>query len=514
MSLHKTHFMKYAYLVFLFLLLSTGLYAQADSVRDKRLSRVLSAKEMQEDLAFLRRVLWETHPGLDRYTSKKSLQRKVDSIARLTSRPLSFYEYYGLLARLISDIRCAHTYIVPDGDINRFIGEIKSFPMQLQVIGERVFVGISGATDTTFRPGVEIVSIDGRPVKSILDQFYKQTWADGYILSSKKAMLSGDGFSFFYYALVARPDTFLVTVKDLAGRKIVQKLAAVSPMTYHPYYLKNPVNQSLIALHTERNKKDQSQPWRVEFPGKPGVAVLRIKGFGGGNNGKEAAAKMRAFMDTTIMALKKNNVTDLIIDVRDNGGGWDIQGVELFTYLMKDTTPVRYYARKHSITDSTEFIRFSDLSEEDRANIKKELMREADGTFTVKDEFNDDLKLQYAKPNRFTGNVYFLINGGSASTTSEFVAVARSHRLGIFVGEESGGAYEGGNGGSFLHFNLPNSGINVGTPLLYYRNGVRRPSQPGGGVIPDHHAIRSMDDIMTGRDSGMEQVMKLIDKKR
>jgi hypothetical protein len=61
-----------------------------------------------------------------------------------------------------------------------------------------------------------------------------------------------------------------------------------------------------------------------------------------------------------------------------------------------------------------------------------------------------------------TGNLYFLINGGSASTTAEFTAVAHSNKLGIFIDTETGGAYEGGNGGSFLHFKLPNSCIAVG----------------------------------------------------
>lgn len=505
--------MKHFYPVLLFLLTSIHVVAQVDSAGDKRLKRVLSPKEMQEDLAFLRRVLWETHPGLDRYTPKPKLQKKVDSIAALASRPLPFYDYYGLLARLIADIRCAHTFIVPNRDINKYISEIKSLPLQVLIIGEQLFVGLSGTTDTIFRPGMEITAINGRPVKHLLDQMYRQTWADGYILSSKKTMLSGDGFSFFYYALVARPDTFIMSIKDLNGKPMVRRLASVPVTTYHPYYLKNPVNQALLALHMERNKKDQSQPWRVEFPGKPGVAIIRIKGFGGGNNGKEAAAKMKAFMDTTMIALQENKITDLVIDVRDNGGGWDIQGVELLTYLMKDTTPIRYYARKHSITDSSEFIRFSDLSEEDRATIKKELVREPDGTFTVKEEYNDDLKLQYAKPNRFTGNLYFLQNGGSASTTSEFVALARSHRLGVFIGEESGGAYEGGNGGSFLYFNLPNSGISVGTPLLYYRNGVTDPLKPGRGVIPDHYASRTINDVLAGRDVAMERVMELIGKK-
>jgi C-terminal processing protease CtpA/Prc len=179
---------------------------------------------------------------------------------------------------------------------------------------------------------------------------------------------------------------------------------------------------------------------------------------------------------------------------------------------MKDTTPVRYFQRQHSITDSSEFFKFSDLSTEDRANAKRELVAQTDGTFTLDEKYNNVLKLQYAKPNRFTGKIYFLVNGGSGSTTSEFLAVAHSNHLGIFIGGETGGAYEGDNGGSFLHFQLPNSAISVGTPLLYYNNAVKTPAQNGRGVIPDYKVTLTKEDLLNARDTQLEFTLDLIRK--
>ena len=111
---------------------------------------------------------------------------------------------------------------------------------------------------------------------------------------------------------------------------------------------------------------------------------------------------------------------------------------------------------------------------------------EADGTFTIREEYNTDLKLQYPKPNRFKGQVYILVNHRSASTTSEFVAVCKSNKVGILVGEESGGAYEGGNGASFITITLPHSKISVSTPLMYYQNAVVPAALKGRGTIPDY----------------------------
>jgi C-terminal processing protease CtpA/Prc len=144
-------------------------------------------------------------------------------------------------------------------------------------------------------------------------------------------------------------------------------------------------------------------------------------------------------MDESLAKMAKKQARHLIIDLRDNAGGWDIQGVELFTYLMKSDTAVRYYRRHHTITDSSEFLQFSDIPVSVLKTIKQQLIAEKDGTFTEKeDDDSPELRPQLPKPNRFKGQVYMLMNGKSGSTTSEFLAVAHANQIGVFVGEESG----------------------------------------------------------------------------
>ena len=203
---------------------------------------------------------------------------------------------------------------------------------------------------------------------------------------------------------------------------------------------------------------------------------------------------------------------DLIIDLRYNGGGWDIQGVELFTYLIDQ--PTRCYQRLHAITDSSEFLKLSDISKEDRKLIQKRLQKESDGKFSVKAEFTDQLRLQQPKPNRFQGNVYILANRGSGSTTSEFLAYTKSNKRATIIGEECNGAYEGGNGGSFLHFDLPNSKISFGTPLLYYNNAVTPIEPKGRGTLPDYPVELRIQDLLQGYDTELNFALELIRKSR
>ncbi|HEV7782541.1 MAG TPA: S41 family peptidase, partial [Chitinophagaceae bacterium] len=147
-------------------------------------------------------------------------------------------------------------------------------------------------------------------------------------------------------------------------------------------------------------------------------------------------------------------------------------------------------------------------------DIKKELHREKDGTFTLLEEFNDELKIQQPKTNRFKGKVYFLIDGRSGSATAEFTAVAHSNHLGVFIGEETGGAYEGGNGGSFLHFELPHSKISIQSPLICYENAVHDPRVKGRGTIPDHDVPWKLNDALNAVDTQLEFVLDLISSKQ
>jgi hypothetical protein len=491
-----------------------SLFAQSSPVIfDSLATRVLNKEQLQEDFTYLRKILEETHPGLYRYTPKEAMQRKMDSIMAALNTEMGFYDYYRVIAAFIAGIRCAHTYAIPVEEIEQYLtNNIKTIPFEVTILQNRAFVTLNGTTETTVKPGYELLTINGQPVNAILPELYRHIWSDGYNESNKANQLIGIKFGLFYYMLVARPDTFAFTMADAAGKRIEIKTPALPFKEYYAQLFKNPVNKNILAIYQPRNEKDKKQGWRLEMLEEPQTALLRIKGFGGGDNTKEAAQKMRAFMDKTIGTLQKKNIRNLVVDLRSNGGGWDIQGIELFTYLMKDTIPVRYYLRKHAVTDSSAFLKFSDLSPEDMGNLKKELKREADGTFTVREEFNEDLKMQDIKTNRFTGNIYFLINGGSASTTAEFTAVAHTHKLGIFIGTETGGAYEGGNGGSFLHFHLPNSRIYIGTPLLYYENAVKAPLHQGRGTMPDYQVPSTINDMLNGRDTQLEFALDLIRK--
>jgi hypothetical protein len=496
-------------LFFFFILSGNILVAQVDSLQKK----VLQVADLQADFNFLRKILQETHPGLYRYTAKVEMQAKMDSLANLLTQPMPFYEFYRILAKFIADIRCAHTHILPKKAFeNYYLNEIKTIPFSIMPIQNQYFIALNGTLSPEIEVGSELLSINGKTMKEIKSLVFNHLWSDGYIESSKRIAFSEAYFPLFYYLFVEQSDAYELTFKNPQGQIKTAKVLAQKWSETSKNFSKNPVNQAIIQAYKPINQKNQKKGWRLEFLPTPKTALMTIRGFGGGNTEEEAQKKMRDFLNDCMKKLQAKKTENLIIDLRYNSGGWDIQGVELLTFLAKE--PFKVYQKLHSITDSSEYLKFSDLSKEDLKNVKKELKPEADGTFSVKEEFSLQLKLQNPQPNRFAGKVYFLINGRSASTTAEFTAAAHTQKIGLMIGEESGGAYEGGNGGSFLHFELPHSKIKIGSPLLYYDNAVNPPAQKGRGTLPDYEVPNNYNDLFKGIDTQLNFILELIRKNR
>jgi hypothetical protein len=78
---------------------------------------------------------------------------------------------------------------------------------------------------------------------------------------------------------------------------------------------------------------------------------------------------------------------------------------------------------------------------------------------------------------------------------------------------ECGGAYEGGNGASFIHVELPCSKIQIGSPLVFYSNATRGEFEQGRGTIPDHIVTIEPQDLLNNYDRQLEFVKKMINKK-
>jgi C-terminal processing protease CtpA/Prc len=107
------------------------------------------------------------------------------------------------------------------------------------------------------------------------------------------------------------------------------------------------------------------------------------------------------------------------------------------------------------------------------------------------------------------GPVYILINGGSFSTTAEFLSQTHSHHRATFIGEESGGGYCGNTSGSVVKITLPNTKVGIYLPLVSYYEAVSGNHDAARGVIPDFPVKHTIADMVAGVDKDFQRALEL-----
>ena len=112
----------------------------------------------------------------------------------------------------------------------------------------------------------------------------------------------------------------------------------------------------------------------------------------------------------------------------------------------------------------------------------------------------------------YTGKVYVLMNGYSASATGELIGHLKNINRAVFIGEEAGGNPVIFTGGQTLPVDLPHTHVVGYLPLSLNEMNVKL-KNTGHGVLPDYKIKRTIKDILQEKDVEMEFVMDLIQKK-
>jgi hypothetical protein len=455
------------------------------------LGETIPANLLQEDFQILRHALEEAHGGLYHYPPKAEMDRAFDQAYNKIDRPMTELEFWAFVAPIVAHIKDGHlmTWWPQDFESPRAPWrQVPLLPVTARVFGGRLFVYRDFSSDDHPLEGGEILSINGVPSKQIVKKMMTIYTGEGN--STTAAPYRIGHYNFFntaLWGLMKIENPFHVVYRNSQGRRMSAEI----------------VGKTFTGLQTAEAARDPAPTTTAELAFLDGgrIAVLTIRSFEEYVD-QQRKLTIQDFLQRSFEQIHDRHSSRLVIDVRDNGGGLDAPGAQLFSYLWDQ--PFEYYKDKTCNARDFDFFKYApDAKPVPEYRVEKR----ADGKF----HYHNDpgLGLQQPRQPHFGGKVFALMNGGSFSTTCEFLSMLPLHKRGVLIGEEAAGGYQGCTCGFRVMLTLPNSKIRVPLGMVTYYYAAADYKNAGQGMIPDYPVTHTIKDLLAGRDRDMELALSL-----
>ena len=221
------------------------------------------------------------------------------------------------------------------------------------------------------------------------------------------------------------------------------------------------------------------------------------------------------YLASSIRDINRQGITNLIIDLRHNGGGETELCKQLPYFLthridLRDSSEFEYNAEVFAHYDPKRAKEFRSwyLKKFGVEPPPRQLlpMPEQERPFFA--SISDPKSPYYIAPDRpvFDGKIIVLANQNTGSAASLLAGLIQDNRLAVVVGTTTANNPTGPTG--MTPFKLPRSGIIVSLPTRYC---VRALPSNGDLLQPDYWVESSMADIKAGRDAVFEKALEIFD---
>ncbi len=498
------------YLSLFFLITSNISLAQS-------LEDAFSQKKMKEDLSIFKEIRIKGNSGLYKYRTKKQIDSIYDWAENEISTLSNYRGFYNIICTLTDFEGSAHndTYLTEKLKKSLKIEEDGYFPFPVKWIDGKWIINFS---EGDIPLGAEIVSVNNEKIEQVITNLYKYYTTDGVNTTGKRIGL-GIHFSKYYRLHYGLSNQFTIEYKTNTSNKINR--ATLKSIGYIGYY-RNFLNRYSEPYDNVKYKSWKNNEIYDYKTINKETGILTINSFSIGNEKNPRHFKYVAFLDSVFASIKNNQIKNLIVDVRNNGGGTDPNDLVTYSYLtnrnfsenkeawisFKKIPFLKYYDSKYPF-----FLRALGVGRYNN-EFQKVFPEEKDGKFYQNATSADHL-VRKPNQNAFNGKVYLLISPRVASAGSLFAAMVAGNKNTVVIGEETLGGYYGHNGHSGLEYILPNSKLGISFSVVNLEQDVPKKENQiyGRGLVPDYNVTQKFEDYLQQEDTQMNFVQDLITKR-
>jgi hypothetical protein len=482
--------------VFVFLVIAQSALCQTYQAKS------LTADEAHADIALMRRALETIHPGLYRYRSQAEIDAAFARLADMADQPTSDVALWRAISLMLAEIHCDHTKAeAPDAIALYREREATHLPLRFKLLEGRMIVVSNDGQPGAPSRGAEITGINGKPVPVVLSTLARAVAYDGTTDQSIAAKLStdsdlsGDDFNEYWPAFFGFPASWELEWKSPG--ELTSTHSSLRPITFEAWRALSWPGGPY------RSEFYSAVKWRLSNK----AAYLRIDTFVNYRNPVDATAFLGGFFKTA----KAQHADNLILDLRENGGGSEDVSIALGRYLI----PQRFTWSKPVLLKA---IRYGDLpahieSWGDRTALfeppLENFRKTPDGWWERSahsgDEDDESVLPQDPVADRFTGQVTILIGPRNGSGATRTIAQLKEKIGARLVGEDSSGSAEGPTAGHIFLLSLPNSGVKIRIPNAWNRTDIAH-FILGRGVPVDEQVTPTLADFDQDIDRTLDVV--------
>jgi peptidase S41-like protein len=474
---------------------------------------LLRAADLMKDFAILREAYEQLHPGLYRYSSKTEMDEKFAALQKSLNHDQSLQDAYLAFSLFAAQVKCGHTYAnffnQPKPVVAALFKGQTRVPFYFRWLDNTMVVTQDFTPEHKLPRGTRLLSINGIPSHVILERLLTIARADGSNEQKRVAYLEVTGdetyeaFDIYFPMFFPEAGTTLQLQVKLPGASAVQNISAEA-LTYE---------QRIAPIKArESNLKGGDEPvfeWKYLADG---TAYLRMPTWAL----YDSKWDWKSWLDAHLDELAERKPGALIVDLRGNEGGNDI-GNEILTRLVRSDLKIAGYRRlvrcQKVPADLEPYLDTWDPSFKDWGAAAAELENPWPTAppvhYLALTKYDDDKSgadVIHPSGKPFTGKVFVLVDANNSSATFQFASAVQRNKLGLLVGQPTGGNQRGINGGAFFFLRLPNSQIEMDLPLI---GSFPATPQPDGGLTPDVVVNPALQDIIDGKDAEMSTVEEL-----